>query len=351
MSNPSPRFTGIFIPAEILERQDLTFFEMLLLSWIDALYCPKHGGCYASNEYLGTKIKNSQPNTVAKAITNLRALGLIEDVSFDGRTRIIRALINRLVDKVQSKQGLDRNPIGVGQASNSKMDRHPSGVPLYPYIESKDDRKEERRRESADKSATPASSPSKKKDKQPEPAKIAYGAHVLLKANEYETLCTEMGKEMADYYIQAINLYVPNNGPYKDYAATVRSWHLRDKSKGSLPSSQNIRQASNPSQDAIVQNRRVCEAAEATLEHLFTTYVYFQASPDRAILINKSKDFKVEYIYEKFDKKTLKEALLKDLAMAFPGARELLMGQATNKSIKNLVADLATKFKPTEAAT
>ncbi len=138
MNNPSPRFTGIFIPVEVLEMENLTLFEMMLLSWIDALYCTKHGGCFASNQYLGSKIGNAKENTVAKALTHLRNLGLIENVSFDGRTRVIRALISRHVEKSQSKSGLDKNPIGVGQKSNAECDKNPSS----PYIENKEDNKD-----------------------------------------------------------------------------------------------------------------------------------------------------------------------------------------------------------------
>ena len=66
MNNNHMRVPGLFIPAEILEMEDLSFFEMLLLSWIDALYCPQHGGCYASNEYLGKKVRSSKENSIAK---------------------------------------------------------------------------------------------------------------------------------------------------------------------------------------------------------------------------------------------------------------------------------------------
>lgn len=133
MSEPKPRFTGIFIPVEILEIEDLSFFDMLLLSWIDALYDHQAGGCYASNKYLGSKLKGAKENTVAKSITKLRQKGLIEDVFFDGRQRVIRALIGRHIDKVQSNADLDKNPRGVGFLSNPELDFCPSS----PYIESK----------------------------------------------------------------------------------------------------------------------------------------------------------------------------------------------------------------------
>ena len=106
-STPRPRFTGIFIPVEILDL-DLTLLEQLLLAWIDALFCVKHGGCFAKNEYLANRLKVKE-NTIVKALVNLRKLGLIEDVSFDGRNRIIRAVIGKFVEKSQSQSGYDLN--------------------------------------------------------------------------------------------------------------------------------------------------------------------------------------------------------------------------------------------------
>ena len=51
----NPRFTGIFIPVEILEDSDLSMLEQLLLSWIDALYKEEYGGCFAKNEYFAKR--------------------------------------------------------------------------------------------------------------------------------------------------------------------------------------------------------------------------------------------------------------------------------------------------------
>ena len=123
MSSHTTRFTGIFIPVEILNLQELSLLEKMLLSYIDALYCPDHGGCYASNKGLA-KILDVKTDTIVKALTHLRKLKLIEDVSFNGTVRVIRALIHRFVDKKQSKkkpksqrEGYDKNPRGVGQKS------------------------------------------------------------------------------------------------------------------------------------------------------------------------------------------------------------------------------------------
>lgn len=242
MSEPMPRFTGIFIPVEILEMKELTLFEMILLSWIDALYCPDHGGCYASNDYLGSKIGNAKENTVAKSLTKLRNLKLIEDVSFNGRIRVIRALINRYTDKAQSKSGLDKNPRGVGKKSKSELDFSPSS----PYIDSKVDRKGER------------------KEKTPHPPKpkkitkklILYGRHVSLKEGEYEELCKELTKPLVDHYIEQMNNYVPNRkqGAYRDYAAAIRQWHRRDQTEGKLPKANNF-QSQEDELERITSNR------------------------------------------------------------------------------------------------
>lgn len=106
---PTPRFTGIFIPVEILEMQEITPLEQMLLSWIDALFCKEKGGCYATNEYLAKRLRVKE-NTIAKSISNLRRLGLIKDVSFNGRLRVIKACIREQIEKGQSNAELDLNP-------------------------------------------------------------------------------------------------------------------------------------------------------------------------------------------------------------------------------------------------
>ncbi len=138
MNNPTPRFTGIFIPVEILENKDLTLLEQMLLSWIDALYCHEHNGCYAKNEYFAEKLKVKE-NTIAKALTSLRQKGLVIDVSFDGRNRVIKAQIGVYVEKAQSKAGLDLNP----KQGWIKIQGRVGFLSNPSYIESKEESKED----------------------------------------------------------------------------------------------------------------------------------------------------------------------------------------------------------------
>lgn len=329
MHNPSPRFTGIFIPAEILAIEDLTPFEMILISWIDALYCPDHGGCYASNEYLGKKIRDVEANTVAKSLTKLRRMGLIEDISYDGHKRVIRALIHRYVDKNPRRGGLDLNPKGgVGFKSNScwteiqgGLDDNPTPIPPVLIYESKVDIKE-REREEVPLPLVSAIIQEKKTQSNHE----SYGSYVKLLPEQYDALCMEMGKPLVDHYIEAMNAYMPNAPKaYKDYSGAIRQWWVRDKSAGTVPKLTKTQEPiNNLSSDKVQRNRRICEVVEQKLKNLFTGEVFFQAFTEHAWLINSGKGIKEIYYYGCTESEKLKEKLLVDLCNVFPNAKELL---------------------------
>lgn len=127
MPEPKPniRCTGIFIPIEILDLTDskgeqiLTLTEKVLLSIIDSYYCEKHGGCFASNEYLANKL-DVKENTIVKALIKFRKLGMIEDVSFNGRIRVIRSLVGEFICKKQRKKP-EKKPI-----SSPKSESYPA---------------------------------------------------------------------------------------------------------------------------------------------------------------------------------------------------------------------------------
>jgi Helix-turn-helix domain len=133
--NPEPkaRFTGIFLPAELLELKELNYIDMILLSWIDALHDKDKGGCFASNDYLSKKLGTSAVS-LQRSLTKLRRLGLIEDMSFDGRERIIKSLMYKVLkgekpendpppknrsgrhlkDELKNEQEENSNSIGAG---------------------------------------------------------------------------------------------------------------------------------------------------------------------------------------------------------------------------------------------
>ncbi len=84
-------FKGIWIPKEIWLAEGLSANEKILWAEIHSLYNAEKGGCYASNEYLANFMASAE-RTVRDALYKLRQLKLIEDVSFDGRQRIIKAV-------------------------------------------------------------------------------------------------------------------------------------------------------------------------------------------------------------------------------------------------------------------
>jgi len=85
-------FKGIWIPKEIWLVPGLSKMSVILWAEIHSLYSPKHGGCYASNDYLcefiGVKERQLQ-----KYLRELKDAGLLEQKAFNGRFRILLALV------------------------------------------------------------------------------------------------------------------------------------------------------------------------------------------------------------------------------------------------------------------
>lgn len=238
---PKARFTGIFIPAELMEIEELSMLELMLLSWIDALHSEKRGGCFAKNEYLAKKLRVKE-NTVAKALVHLRDLHLLEQVSFDGRNRVIRSKVDEYKVFVkthsQSNAGLDLNPMqgwikiqgSIGFLSQAEKSIPKENSEPHTLYESKEEIKEEkntntpREARSAKAAGVCVSSSSKK-------VREAYGDFVKLKAEEYAALCEEHGESTIKSLIDEMNDYCAASRPkgYSDYAAAIRQWIRRRK--------------------------------------------------------------------------------------------------------------------------
>lgn len=87
------KFTGWFIPVHIVDLYDadeLTLKEAILLAIIDSLSHPEKG-CFASNEYLGKRIKLIATE-VSRVISKLKKMGLLVQISFDGRRRYLKTI-------------------------------------------------------------------------------------------------------------------------------------------------------------------------------------------------------------------------------------------------------------------
>lgn len=99
---PSPSFTGYWIPKELSEL-GLIKVEQMLLALIDSLTKPAPDFCFASNAYLAKHMELSEAR-VSFYLTKFRRMGLIEIVSFDGRRRRMRTLKSQWYKLAEDKQ-------------------------------------------------------------------------------------------------------------------------------------------------------------------------------------------------------------------------------------------------------
>ena len=92
---------GIWIPNEIWERDDLSWLEKLLFGQIDKMTSSgKEECCYASNKWLAEKFKVTE-TTISLAISHLKREGVIKQVSFDGRSRVLRSDLSKVYEKTK----------------------------------------------------------------------------------------------------------------------------------------------------------------------------------------------------------------------------------------------------------
>jgi len=86
VNEPERVFKGVWIPAEVWLRDDISPTEKCLLAEISSL--DDGTGCYARNEHLAKLLQVSE-GTLANLLSRLRKKGLVKTVSFDGRDRRI----------------------------------------------------------------------------------------------------------------------------------------------------------------------------------------------------------------------------------------------------------------------
>ena len=86
-------FKGVWIPKEIWLNKDLTALDKFIFAEIDSLDNDNH--CIASNEYLA-EFCGCSSNKVSTSISKLIKMGLIEQVSFDGRHRKLSIIKNNM---------------------------------------------------------------------------------------------------------------------------------------------------------------------------------------------------------------------------------------------------------------
>lgn len=107
---PVKEYTGVWIPAEVMESDILSPIEKILYGEIAGFR-----ECYASNAWLAKRIGRSEI-TASRLINNLMKHGFVENLGFNGRFRTIRVTIppKKLV---KNKSSLIKND----ESASSKM--------------------------------------------------------------------------------------------------------------------------------------------------------------------------------------------------------------------------------------
>lgn len=214
---PNPRFTGLFIPAEVLDIPDLSPNEIILLAWIDALYNEEYKGCFASNTYFSEKLRVKE-DTITRMISKLKEKDLIEQVSFDGRTRILRASKeNWFKEKnTESEADSDLNP----RQTRKKILGRPGKKSGATYIENKEENKANntplppkgKAPIGAGGSSTSSSSSNQKKKQEPNSKKKAHRDHVTLTEEQYCKLLELYGAEKLKAMLDYLDVYKGSKG-------------------------------------------------------------------------------------------------------------------------------------------
>ena len=121
-----PKFTGVWIPSEVLQLDTLSITDKVVYGIINAL--DNEDGCYASNGYLATTLGLSE-RQIKNIIKTLCDYNLVVRVEVDGR-RILRTV---------EKQALVR---ATDFTSTGKPISRRGGNKLHPY--NKEDKKEDK---------------------------------------------------------------------------------------------------------------------------------------------------------------------------------------------------------------
>lgn len=206
-------FKGIWIPKEIWLHPKLSLQAKALWAEIHSLYSEKHGGCYASNEYLA-EFLGVKERALQYILKELRDNILLEDVSFNGRQRIFKALdpsIGAGLPRIDGA-GLGCKTLHLSGAKKCTTESaSPSDVPIYTEIKDLEKRRDV---------------PVKPKKKE----KIPYREFVTLTEEEYVNILTKYGEEKVKRMLDKLNVYKESKGvKYEsDYALFKEgSWLLK----------------------------------------------------------------------------------------------------------------------------
>lgn len=123
MSEKPYDFKGVFVPRVVWLDGRLTSVDKVIL--MEVHYLDNEDGCYASNARFA-ELCGCSESKVAHAVSKLKELGYVEQVSFNGRTRVLRSLVDERVveDASRRRAGQDYTNVQGRLAHPCKADLH-----------------------------------------------------------------------------------------------------------------------------------------------------------------------------------------------------------------------------------
>jgi len=141
-TNMERRFTGFFIPVELIENKELSWVDRIILSEIDALNI-NGDGCFASNEHF-CKLLDVKMRTVVYSIGKLNKMELISIKNPQSKNRLlfVNDEVKQLRKKLRSNyakncapttQGIAQLHIYKDEITNERNPPTPQGAGERPF--------------------------------------------------------------------------------------------------------------------------------------------------------------------------------------------------------------------------
>src|SRR3990167_1207195 len=133
-------FKGLWIPREIWLNKTLSLHAECLCAEIYSLHDRERGACFASNEYL-CDFLGLKMSRLKEVLKELRDAHLLQDVSFNGRERLIRSMVP---DQDYGGRQTAGKPAGTQPENRLAHSRKTGPTPIY---RTKNDNKDSLKRE------------------------------------------------------------------------------------------------------------------------------------------------------------------------------------------------------------
>lgn len=204
----SERVTALY--AALKKTKDPSF-GVLLFTWIQP-HTDDWGRCDGSAFWIKYNVVPTLGHSegdISTALAAMADVGLIHWYEIDGKKYI------QIID-------FERHQTGLHKRTNSTFPEFPGTSGNFREFPAEGNRTEEKRTE--EKRAL-----TRAREEVPPKQKRGSKENVPISDDEYIRLCQDYGKFIIDQYIEKLSLYLASKGKtYKDYAATVRAWLLKD---------------------------------------------------------------------------------------------------------------------------